>query len=214
MDDAFSKGATARAAKSDGAFRSTAVDNVVESLGARLLALRTLNSLSLEEVARRAEITKSYLSKVERGLSAPSLATVLKLARALGLSSGQLLGDEPRDDEVVVVKAADRVPFSRTKGRAGYLYEAIAAHRPTKAMMPFIMRPPLRSGTKLEMVTHAGEELIFVVSGEMEIVFAGRSVVLQAGDSVYFNASVPHRSRSLGKKLAEALVVVSDPARR
>ncbi|MBA3624656.1 MAG: helix-turn-helix domain-containing protein, partial [Methylibium sp.] len=193
MDDAFSKGATARAAKSDGAFRSTAVDNVVESLGARLLALRTLNSLSLEEVARRAEITKSYLSKVERGLSAPSLATVLKLARALGLSSGQLLGDEPRDDEVVVVKAADRVPFSRTKGRAGYLYEAIAAHRPTKAMMPFIMRPPLRSGTKLEMVTHAGEELIFVVSGEMEIVFAGRSVVLQAGDSVYFNASVPHR---------------------
>jgi mannose-6-phosphate isomerase-like protein (cupin superfamily) len=60
------------------------------------------------------------------------------------------------------------------------------------------------------MASHAGEELIFVVSGQMEVLFDGRTVRMSAGDSLYFNASIPHRSRSVGKVQAQALVVVSD----
>jgi len=189
-------------------------NGVVDTLGARLAALRKLNGLSLEDLATRAGITKSYLSKVERGLSAPSLATVLKLAHALGLSSGQLLDETWQDDAIVVVKAHERIPFSREHDRAGYLYEAIAAQRSDKSMMPFIMRPPLRHMGKTELVQHAGEELIYVLSGEIEIIFADRQVALGVGDSIYFNASIPHRARSLGKVMGEALVVVTDPARR
>jgi transcriptional regulator with XRE-family HTH domain len=185
------------------------VETVTDSVTARLSALRTLNGLSLEELARRAGLTKSYLSKLERGVSQPSIATVLKLAKAFGVSSDKLLSQAPQGDDVVLVRKGERVPFSRVEGRAGYAYEAIAAHRVDKAMTPFVMRPPLRSLAKADLVTHAGEELVFVISGEMEIVFADRSITLQAGDSVYFDASIPHRSRSLGKVVAEALVVVS-----
>ena len=181
----------------------------VDSVTARLASLRTLNGLSLEELAQRAGLTKSYLSKLERGLSQPSIATVLKLAKAFGVSSDKLLSQTPQGDNVVLVRKGERVPFSRIEGRAGYAYEAIAAHRVDKAMTPFVMRPPLRSVAKADLVTHAGEELVFVISGEMEIVFADRTITMQAGDSVYFDASVPHRSRSLGKVAAEALVVVS-----
>ena len=184
---------------------------VIESLGNRVAALRRLNGFSLEHLARLSGLTKSYLSKVERGLSAPSIATVLKLARALGVGSGQLLGEGSEEEEIAVVKAGDRVPFSREKGRAGYAYEAIAAHRTNKAMTPFVMRPPFRRGKSVDLVTHAGEEMVFVLSGEMEIVFRDRVVALKAGDSVYFNAGIPHRARSVGDVLAEALVVVSDP---
>lgn len=185
------------------------VETVTDSVTARLSALRTLNGLSLEELARRAGLTKSYLSKLERGVSQPSIATVLKLAKAFGVSSDKLLSQTPQSDDVVLVRKGERVPFSRVEGRVGYAYEAIAAHRVDKAMTPFVMRPPLRSVAKADLVTHAGEELVFVISGEMEIVFADRSISLQAGDAVYFDASVPHRSRSLGKVTAEALVVVS-----
>ena len=183
----------------------------VESLGARVAALRRLNGLSLEQLARLSGLTKSYLSKVERGLSAPSIATMLKLARALGVGSGQLLGQSVEEEDIAVVRAAERVPFSRDKGRTGYAYEAIAAHRPNKAMTPFVMRPPFRRGKSVDLVTHAGEEMVFVIAGEMEIVFRDRVVALKAGDSVYFNAGIPHRARSVGDVLAEALVVVSDP---
>lgn len=182
-----------------------------ESLPGRVAALRRLNGLSLEQLARQSGLTKSYLSKVERGLSAPSISSVLKLARAFGVGSGQLLGESIEDGDIAVCRAAERVPFSRGKGRAGYAYAAIAAHRRRKAMIPFVMRPPFRRGKVIDLVTHAGEEMVFVISGEMEIAFRDRVVSLKAGDSIYFNAGLPHRARSVGTALAEALVVVSDP---
>lgn len=180
-------------------------------LGTRLASLRKLNGLTLEQLATRAEITKSYLSKLERGLSSPTIATLLKLARALGLDSEQLIGAHSRQDEIVVVKASDRVPFSRSDEREGYTYEAIAATRQSKSMVPFIMCPPHALDEEKDLVSHAGEELIFLVSGKMEVVFADRRIRMDAGDSIYFNASIPHRSRSIGKTQAQALVVVSAP---
>lgn len=183
--------------------------DVPDSVADRLATFRTLNGFSLESLAHRSGLTKSYLSKLERGLSQPSIATVLKLSRAFGVSSDKLLSETPQRDDIVVVKKDGRVPFSRIKGRSGYAYEAIAAHRVDKSMTPFVMRPPLGIGAKPDLVNHAGEELVYVISGQMEIVFADRKFTLDAGDSIYFNASIPHRSRSLGKVLAEALVVVS-----
>jgi len=180
-------------------------------LGVRLASLRKLNGLTLEQLASRAEITKSYLSKLERGLSSPTIATLLKLARALGLDSEQLIGAHSHQDEIVLVKASDRVPFSRSDEREGYTYEAIAATRLSKSMVPFIMCPPHTLDEGKDLVSHAGEELIFLVAGKMEVVFADRRVRMDAGDAIYFDASIPHRSRSIGKSQAQALVVVSAP---
>ena len=176
----------------------------------RLAEHRKLNGLTLEELARRASLTKSYLSKLERGLSSPTIATILKLAEALGVTVDQLITPRRQESEILHVKATDRVPFSRSAERPGYTYEAIATERADKSMMPFIMMPPfaIKDGP---MSSHTGEELIFVVSGEMEVVFEDRTIHMVAGDSLYFNASIPHRSRSLGKTQAQALVVVSRP---
>src|SRR5690606_10415519 len=180
-------------------------------LGERLSSFRKLNGLSLEQVAARADISKSYLSKLERGLSSPTIGTLLKLGQALGRSAEQLIGETAEDDDIVLVKAQDRVPFTRSNEREGYVYEAIAATRTRKAMAPFIMSPPAIVDEKTELAGHAGEEFIFLVSGVMEVIFAERVVRLEADDSLYFNASIPHRSRSLGKRPAQALIVVSIP---
>ena len=180
-------------------------------LGNRLSTFRKLNGLSLEQLAKRAGLTKSYLSKLERDLSSPTIATLLKLARALGLSAEQLIGEAEQDDDIVLVRAGDRVPFARSREREGYVYEAIAANRTRKAMAPFIMSPPMTVNEKTDLASHAGEELVFLLSGVMEMVFVDRVIRLEAGDSLYFNASIPHRSRSLGDAPAKALVVVSIP---
>ncbi|WP_459616303.1 helix-turn-helix domain-containing protein [Bordetella sp. 2513F-2] len=182
-------------------------------VGERLAALRKLNALTLEEVAQRSTLTKSYLSKLERGLSSPTIATVLKLARALEISPDQLVGATTDTREILHQRPGDRVPFSPSKGRQGYTYEAIATDRADKAMTPFVMSPPFTLDGQ-ELVSHPGEEFIFVISGELEVVFEDRAVRMAQGDTLYFNASLPHRSRSLGDTPAHALVVVSDPARR
>ncbi|MGH8816256.1 MAG: helix-turn-helix domain-containing protein, partial [Achromobacter pestifer] len=76
----------------------------------RLRTLRRQQSLSLEQLAQRTGLTKSYLSKLERGLSEPSISTVLRLAEAYGVGVSQLVGtDDTAQDEVVsVVRVADR----------------------------------------------------------------------------------------------------------
>ncbi|WP_342050842.1 MULTISPECIES: helix-turn-helix domain-containing protein [unclassified Cupriavidus] len=180
------------------------------NIAERLAELRKLNGLTLEELATRASLTKSYLSKLERGLSSPTIATVLKLAEALGVTVDQLIAKPDRANEILHVTPADRVPFSPSVERDGYLYEAIATARADKTMNPFIMSPPFTINEKQPLASHAGEELIFVVQGEMEVLFEHRTVRMKAGDSLYFNASIPHRSRSVGKKQAQALVVVGD----
>lgn len=190
-----------------------------EALGKQLALLRKLNALSLEQVATRAEITKSYLSKLERGLSSPTIATLMKLARALETSVEKLVSESNLDDEILLVRAQDRVPLGRQVEDDGYVYELIASQRPDKAMMPFIMSPPLSTDAaenadeSSHYMSHAGEELIYLISGRMEVFFSDRSYILKAGDALYFNASIPHRTRSVGKKLAQALVVATSVKR-
>ena len=191
-----------------------APESKTAALGERLAAFRKLNALSLEEVSRRAGITKSYLSKLERGLSSPTIATLIKLAGALHIKSEQLINADSTGGDIMLVRADERVAFSRSRERAGYTYEAIAAQRPDKAMMPFIMSPPTVITDEQSLVSHPGEELIFMISGTMEVIFADRVVHLSPGDSLYFNASIPHRSRSTGEVPAQALVVLSDPTQR
>src|SRR5688500_11692075 len=117
-----------------------------DKFGARLSALRVLSGLSLEAVASRSGLTKSYLAKLERGISQPAIATVVKLAKTFGVSSGKRLGEVQDADEILVVRKGEGLPFSRTEGRVGSAYEAIAPQHAEKSMTPFVMRPPLANG--------------------------------------------------------------------
>jgi transcriptional regulator with XRE-family HTH domain len=153
--------------------------------------------MTLDRLAVSSDLTKSYISKVERGLSVPSISTAMKIAVSLELSVGQLLREDQYDDAISVVRRGERPSFMRGGSASGYDYEMLAAGKRFKTMEPFIMRPPLafQDDRRLE---HGGQEMIFVLSGRR----------LEKGDCVYFDVHVPHRSRSLNGKIAEALVVV------
>jgi transcriptional regulator with XRE-family HTH domain len=188
----------------------TAVPEVARSVGARLRLLRTIHGLSLDELAQRTGLTKSYLSKVERGLSEPSLGSLLKLCQAYGITTGELLGEVPNPSPVQVVRKTGRTPLHKLERYPGYVYEAIAHARVDKAMLPFVMHPPLRSEVQdPDLVEHEGQELIFVLRGEIDFMVPGETIRLAAGDAVYFDASLPHRSVSVGRAPSEALVVIS-----
>jgi transcriptional regulator with XRE-family HTH domain len=185
-------------------------DGLARPLGQRLRLLRTIHRLSLDELADRTLLTKSYLSKVERGLSEPSLASLLKLCAAYGVTTGELLGESPNPSPVQVVRKDARTPLRKLERYPGYVYEAIAHNRADKAMLPFVMHPPLRSQVPdPELVEHEGQELIFVLRGEIDFITPDETIRLDAGDSVYFDSSLPHRSLSVGRAPAEALVVIA-----
>jgi transcriptional regulator with XRE-family HTH domain len=174
----------------------------------RLKRLRELKGLTLEELEERTGLTKSYLSKVERGLSVPSVAIALKLAGAFDVNVNDLFGVSESEKDYVVVRKSERKPFAR-KGQKTSRLEAITSGLAHGLFEAFITHPPRERAPTEKRLQHKGQELLFVLRGHVEMSFPHKSVKLSEGDCLLFNGRLPHHTLSVGKQIAEALIVVT-----
>jgi transcriptional regulator with XRE-family HTH domain len=169
---------------------------------ALLRAVRRQRGLTLESLAALTGLTKSYLSKIERRRSTPSIATAMKVARALDVDVAQLFSEQSDEEKIAIDRAADR-------GADRQRYRAMAAGLLGKSMSPFVVRPTGRSAGD-PPPAHTGQEFVFVHAGTVELEYGERTVRLTDGDSAYFDASVSHRIRAVGTARAEVVVVAAD----
>ncbi|WP_374984601.1 helix-turn-helix domain-containing protein [Streptomyces fradiae] len=176
----------------------------------RVRQLRKERLMTLEVLAERAGVTKSYLSKVERGQSTPSIAVSTALARALDTPLDSLFADSEQLTDITVTRADERRALT-PEGEPGSRYEGIALQASTKRMTPFMLYPP-HDADSTPFRDHPGEEFLFVHQGRAELLLPARSVELGPGDSAYFKATTPHKVRSLGEERAALLLLVSDDA--
>ncbi|MEO6984863.1 MAG: XRE family transcriptional regulator [Paralcaligenes sp.] len=176
----------------------------------RLKYLRRTKHLTIDQLAQAAELSKGYISKLERGVSSPTVSTLLKLAMALDVSVGKLLGEEGDEERICVVRKNERqyIPV-QTEANGLSALEALASKRTIKLMEPFIVRPPMELSEPIEMSQHAGDEFLHVIRGKVEVKMDDRTITLSAGDSLYFDATTPHRTRSLGRNPAEMLLITA-----
>ncbi|WP_278184822.1 helix-turn-helix domain-containing protein [Mycobacterium kubicae] len=171
----------------------------------KLRAVRRQRGLTLDMLATQTGLTKSYLSKIERGQSTPSIAVALKVARALDVDVGRLFSDETAEEKITVDRAAHRI---------GDRYRVLASPLLGKSMSPFVVRPTAGPADDPHP-EHAGQEFVFVHQGRVELVYGDTTITLDAGDSAYFDASVSHKLRALDEQPAEVIVVAhADPGRR
>lgn len=175
-----------------------------------LKRLRVLNQLTLEALAQKTGLTRSYLSKVERGVAVPSIAATMKLAAALNVEVGALVGESAGGVGHAMVRRTQRPPLRRG-GVPQSGYEAIASLAVQGAIEVFVLHPPFhgKSNDARPPAAHAGEELLFVVAGEVEVELPHGKILLGVGDTLTFDSSQPHRCRSLGSELAEVLIVAT-----
>jgi transcriptional regulator with XRE-family HTH domain len=179
----------------------------VFSMSERLRNLRIEHRLSLNQLAKQAGLTKGFLSQVERGLKAPSISSLLRLSQVYRLSIGALLDDpKPVEPAYSLVRRNERKKFAREGSLYGYRYESLAFRKKRKRMEPFIVSPPLRVPRRF--FEHKGDEMVYVLSGQIEIQLGSEKIRLVPGDCVYFDAETPHRSRSIGRERALTLVVI------
>lgn len=178
-------------------------------IGARIRFLRQQRNMTLEQLSASSGLTKSFVSKIERGVSVPSISTAMRLAQSFKVTVSQLLGEDHYDDALSLVRKEERRSFMRPGSSSGYNYEMIAGPKRFKRMEPYIMRPPLKFQNR-RLFEHLGEEFMFVLSGKVEVEISGQILELRPGDALYFDSHLPHRSRSLGGRYAEVLVVVTE----
>lgn len=170
-------------------------------MSALLRAVRQQRGMTLDDLAAASGLTKSYLSKVERQRSTPSIAAAMKMARALDVDVAQLFSDDPATTTITVERAAEH---------RGERHHPLGANMLGKAMTPFLVRPG-RQFTAHPHPAHPGQEFVFVHAGTVELKYEGQVVRLDRGDCAYFDASAPHKLRQVDAEPAEVVVVAYSP---
>ena len=160
--------------------------------------------MTLEQLASDSGLTKSYLSKIERGLSSPSIEAALKISSALGVTVERLFDQQAEQDSFSIVRGKNGTP-----GEADNYLSLVAGLLPSRIMRAFIVRPKATAQRGQIMSHHEGEEILFVLSGTIEMQVGKRKELLTKGDCVHFDSNKPHKLINVGSEPSSALVVVA-----
>ncbi len=187
-----------------------------ERVGGRIRDMRRARSFTLVQLAEAAGLSHPFLSQLERGLASPSMASLERIARALGTSQVELLSvDEPRygrgrggdsAERVSIVPAGSGTEGPYSEGTARMLVEGARAFHPMEYR-----------GHNLEYgdsFVHDEDEWMYVLDGHVEVDLDGHAPLRFApGDAVYLSGGTAHRLRSFDGAAFRLLVVKEHPAR-
>lgn len=184
-------------------------------IGPRIKALREAGGLSLRDLAERSGVSAPMLSQVERGETSPTLAVAAKIAAGLDLTLSQLL----RLDEggsVTVVRARDRRRGGAKK--RGHAFEVLTPPLPglRAELSRHVLAPGAKTGGPGDAPMHepGSREITLVEAGPVALVIDGERHELATGDTVTFDADLPHHFENPGPGEAAILAVVSAGLRR
>jgi len=165
-------------------------------VGEKIRELREKKGLSLQDMANRTGYTSALLSQVENHFISPPLGALIKIAKALEVKVGTFFGEEPRAS-CAIVRRDERKHISRFASKEGvsygYSYESLGFDKKDRQMEPFLITLEPATVKSEKLSTHDGEEFIFVLEGEMEAILGGHKDVLHAGDSIYYDSTIPHK---------------------
>jgi transcriptional regulator with XRE-family HTH domain len=179
----------------------------VNEIGARIRARRLELSYTLLDVARSAGLTKSFLSQVERGRNSPSIATLRAIAEALRVPMFYFFQGEQTQE--IVVRREDRRVLSSP--RSGFDYELLTPDVRHSLEMVIINIEPGHS-TSLRAKAHEGEECAIVIEGAVDVEVGGAVHQLAQGDSIYVDATQPHRYCNSGRARATLISAMTPPS--
>jgi transcriptional regulator with XRE-family HTH domain len=161
-------------------------DAVFRALGDRLRNRRKELKLTLRDVAENAGLSVGFISQIERGLTMPSLSSLVSVSRVLGvhvdnfLAQPKVISDTTRQTEREHYKI----------GTSPVSYERLSSSFPGNAMRAVLIHEP--PGHRTEPIAHEGEELFFIVGGALTVELDGIQSVLLSGDSIHFSSTRRH----------------------
>jgi len=182
-------------------------------IGSKVRELRKKRQFTLEDIVTKTGLTKSVLEDIEGGDFMPPVATLIKLAKALGVGMAYFFEEEaaPRE-RISVTRSGERMKLKRRphhhEGEVDYVYETLETRKPDKHMEPLFVEFLPMEVSDMVFVNHEGEEFLYVLEGTLEFRSDDRVEVLRHGDAIYFDSDINHSFRSLTDKPAKAVVVV------
>jgi len=174
-------------------------------VGQRLRELREDRDISMRALARRSGLSANALSMIERGLTSPSVSTLVKLSSALQVPITAFFRKEPSREKIVFRKASERSRITFNRG----LIEGLGGEVFAGRVEAFLVTLENGASSGPNTMIHSGHELVFVLRGKMEYEVEDQVFNLEAGDNLIFTAHLNHRWRNNGTSVVNAIIVIS-----
>jgi transcriptional regulator with XRE-family HTH domain len=176
-------------------------------IGERLKRLRMINSLTQEELASRADLTKGYISQLENDATSPSIATLKDILDVFGVRMQEFFSEPSTGEEVVFCKDS-RV--QSTDDDEGIRVELLVPGAQNREMDPALVT--LAPGEEFaEQPFHEGEEFGFVLQGKIQLKLDDKLYSVKKDECFYFTSDKKHSVKNIGKGPASILWVVTPP---
>lgn len=176
-------------------------------IGEKIKSLRIQNSLTQEELADRSELTKGFISQLERDLTSPSIATLVDILEGLGTNVKDFFSE--KIEEKIVFSKEDA--FETENDELKYVLRWIIPNAQKNVMEPILMEIEPEGRTK-EDSPHEGEEFGYVINGNIYIHIGGKKHKVKKGESFYYKATSNHYISNEGKTKATVIWVSTPPS--
>lgn len=176
----------------------------VMDIGTKIKQLRHVNDLTLEELASRSELTKGFLSQVERNLTSPSISTLEDILEALGTNLSEFFKEEP--DEKVVFTKNDFFIDQRDE----HTIEWIVPNAQKNDMEPILLTLPPR-GSSQTMNPFDGQEFGYVLKGSVDLVIETKRYHIKTGETFYLDGNCSHFLTNPASREAKVLWITTPP---
>ncbi|MDL2266024.1 XRE family transcriptional regulator [Parabacteroides sp. OttesenSCG-928-G21] len=183
------------------------MNDQIKQIAERLAGLREALELSLEEVAQVCHLTPEQYLELESGRADISVSVLHQISQTYGVDLTTLMfGDDPKMSSYFVTRKGKGIAVERTKA---YKYQSLAAGFSGRKADPFLVTVhPKADDEPIYLNSHPGQEYNMVLSGRLLLKINDKEMILEEGDSIYFNSELPHGMKALDGQIVNFLAVI------
>lgn len=184
-----------------------------DAIGLEVRTLRKQQGLTVADLGEATGLSPGMLSKIENGLTSPSLTTLQSLAHALGVSISAFLRRFEEEHAVAHVKAGEGVDVGRRGSRAGHQYQLLGylgANSSGVTAEPYMITLT-RDSDVFPTFQHEGVEYLYMLEGRIDYRHGDKTYLMEPGDSLFFDADAPHGPERLIKLPARYIAIIAYP---
>jgi transcriptional regulator with XRE-family HTH domain len=180
-------------------------------IGERIRTLRLKKKMGLVELGRHTGLSPAMLSKIERGRLFPTLPTLLRIALVFSVGLEYFFAGAREKPLIAIVRKGERVTLPDRAGArdVAYRFQSLDFLAPERRFNAYFAEFLPVAADKVRPHAHPGVEFIYVMQGSLSLAVGKETQTLEAGDSIYFDSTIPHAYRRAGSRVCAAIVVTS-----
>jgi len=183
---------------------------LIKDVGKRIQQLREEKKLSMSELAKTINVSRSLISQVEKGDAYPSLQTLEKIVSALGVSLSKFFQVEfnSNNEEKIIVRSGTRKILTMQDSKNKYHMLSPSLYKDMEFLITEF--PPFEEGDAIDYFQHDGEEYFYVLSGQLHLTVGDNTYIINEDDSGCFNSGLVHYFINKTDKTAKIIIASSE----